>query len=1254
MKEDIGVRGTRWGLFLAHFVFAASFSSASFGDAWEIPFVPSAAKEEQQGFVRLKNLSDSPGEVSITAIDDAGRIRGPIQVALNAHQTRHFNSGDLEAGNVGKGLSGGVGAGTGDWRLALESELSFEALAYIRTSDGFVTSVFETAKLWGPDLYWVPFFNPGSNFRQVSKLRLVNTKNEVASVTIIGVDDRGQRARQDVTLTLGARSSRTITARQLEEGASGLTGRLGDGSGKWRLWVASDRRLHVLSLLSSPTGNLTNLSTGHWFQRHDAPLVLSSASPSQQGFVRVVNHSQKAGSVLVFATDDSGHKKGLVTLELQPFAVRGFNTGDLEQGNRDKGLSGGIGSGEGNWRLEFEPDEGLVITPLAYVRTSEGFVTSVHDLSVELSDPNTVYVPIFNPGSNYRQESELRVINVANESNRVEILGIDDSGSAAPSPAILTLPPKGVRSVTAKELEDGAPALSGRLGDGVGKWSLIVEAQRPVQVMSVLNSPTGNLTNLSATPFSFPLKITQAPIAHDVSLSSDLSSPYLETQLMATDEDDAAIGYVLDGEKDGQGYEDAYVEYETGRLFATLRPEGRDTVRIPYRATDGYEFSDRAYVIVRIEEASGDRYLGADEVTYAQYAQLQEAYFDPAIFSDFEDGSRSVPRSIDLSGNFPEPGSQGRQGSCVGWAVSYVKSYQERIEEGWDFRRATTFSPAWIYNQINRGVDEGSHPIDAMNLVVDRGAATLATMPYNDRDYLSQPSPEAIAEAEQFRALEVASVRSIDTWKAALAHRVPFVIGIPVYPSLQLLSGANAVYNDLSGVSQGGHAVVVVGFDDDKFGGSFKVLNSWGQGWGDDGFFHLPYDVLRHSKMQEYGWAFMLRDGANNVADRQPEPAPALNCGSLEDKLPNLVIDSWSASYNAAQGGSGSWQWSVVNRGNGAAAAGADMNLLLSSDSRIDASDHWVVYEEIPFDLEAGRGAHRDESNALQFQFPQSIPPGSYYMAAWIDDLDEVEECNEGDNQSLGRNQVVLTSDKPDLTIDHWWAEWDGTGQGTLMYQVSNQGTREATRTDWGITLLLHTDSRVAAGRRYDLFSEQGSHVLQPGGWVYRDEGNAAAINVTRSQSGTSIPAGVYYLSIWVDEFNVVDEASEINNFSTSNGFVTLGSASGAVPPRRGHGQFKSWQISGGDVEPGRRFNGHTQPPALMRQVEIVANPDGTRRVEFLDYVPKRAVVETGLASQSLPSPQQAQESADKVFAKRNVSADAVVAPVVDMIPMPK
>ena len=64
-------------------------------------------------------------------------------------------------------------------------------------------------------------------------------------------------------LTLGARAARTVSAKQLEEGAAGLTGRFDAGSGKWQLSVSADRPIEVLSLLHSRnTGNLANLSRG--------------------------------------------------------------------------------------------------------------------------------------------------------------------------------------------------------------------------------------------------------------------------------------------------------------------------------------------------------------------------------------------------------------------------------------------------------------------------------------------------------------------------------------------------------------------------------------------------------------------------------------------------------------------------------------------------------------------------------------------------------------------------------------------------------------------------------------------------------------------------------------------------------------------------------------------------------------------------------------------------------------------------------
>ncbi len=106
----------------------------------------------------------------------------------------------------------------------------------------------------------VPFFNPGSNRRQVSLLRVINDGDATATVTVTGVDDAGTPG-GDVRLTIPAGEAQTWEAVDLEGGSDTFEGALGDGIGKWRLAVASDVPVSVMSLLRSPGGHLTNLST---------------------------------------------------------------------------------------------------------------------------------------------------------------------------------------------------------------------------------------------------------------------------------------------------------------------------------------------------------------------------------------------------------------------------------------------------------------------------------------------------------------------------------------------------------------------------------------------------------------------------------------------------------------------------------------------------------------------------------------------------------------------------------------------------------------------------------------------------------------------------------------------------------------------------------------------------------------------------------------------------------------------------------
>ena len=141
---------------------------------------------------------------------------------------------------------------------------------------------------------------------------------------------------------------------------------------------------------------------------HYLPLVMSGDAV-QQGFLQVINHSEQRGTVTIHAIDDNGERFGPVTLSLDALQARHFRASDMEQGNPEKGLSGGVGDGVGHWRLELDTD--LDIEPLAYIRTPEGFVTSTHDLVEGVS--MRWHVHFFNPASNIGKQSWLRVINTS-------------------------------------------------------------------------------------------------------------------------------------------------------------------------------------------------------------------------------------------------------------------------------------------------------------------------------------------------------------------------------------------------------------------------------------------------------------------------------------------------------------------------------------------------------------------------------------------------------------------------------------------------------------------------------------------------------------------------------------------------------------------------------------------------------------------------------------------------------------------------
>ena len=76
----------------------------------------------------------------------------------------------------------------------------------------------------------------------------------MTSITIRGYDDRNAEGDRTVRVTLRGNEAKTFTAKQLEDMG------LGDGSGKWRLLVTASNPVTLMSLMSTTTGHLTNLS----------------------------------------------------------------------------------------------------------------------------------------------------------------------------------------------------------------------------------------------------------------------------------------------------------------------------------------------------------------------------------------------------------------------------------------------------------------------------------------------------------------------------------------------------------------------------------------------------------------------------------------------------------------------------------------------------------------------------------------------------------------------------------------------------------------------------------------------------------------------------------------------------------------------------------------------------------------------------------------------------------------------------------
>lgn len=205
------------------------------------------------------------------------------------------------------------------------------------------------------------------------------------------------------------------------------------------------------------------------------------------------------------------------------------------------------------------------------------------------------------------------------------------------------------------------------------------------------------------------------------------------------------------------------------------------------------------------------------------------------------------PSRIEL--NTPVPGNQGNEWCCVAFStVRSARSIDYFYKTG-----ATTysdtgniFSVEYIYNQVKAISCAGGTGITTcLDFMQIKGVIKEAMLPYNDMNGCDiVPTQEQITEALKYRIGSYSKIVHTDTvaMKTMLYYKHPLIIGIDI-DNCFVAAGPGFIWNATTKCDgHAGHGVTIVGYDDAKH--AWKIMNSWGTGWGDGGYSWIDYDLF--------------------------------------------------------------------------------------------------------------------------------------------------------------------------------------------------------------------------------------------------------------------------------------------------------------------------------------------------------------------------------------------------------------------------
>jgi C1A family cysteine protease len=220
-----------------------------------------------------------------------------------------------------------------------------------------------------------------------------------------------------------------------------------------------------------------------------------------------------------------------------------------------------------------------------------------------------------------------------------------------------------------------------------------------------------------------------------------------------------------------------------------------------------------------------------------------------------------LPPAVDLRAKMPPVVDQGELGSCTANAIAGAHQFEQLRQN------ENAFAPSRLFIYYNeRSIegdvdqDNGAQIRDGIASIASQGVCPETEWVYDISQFTVKPSDQCYTDALNHTAIQYLRVpqesRSI---RACLAFGYPIVFGFTVYESFESQMVASSGVVNMPGPGEsvvGGHAVVLVGYDTATQ--RFIVRNSWGSGWGQAGYFTIPFEYVLNAGLASDFWSIRL------------------------------------------------------------------------------------------------------------------------------------------------------------------------------------------------------------------------------------------------------------------------------------------------------------------------------------------------------------------------------------------------------------